>query len=71
MDIIAKRPIIIMKIHSHIYPRRYLLWIHLIKEFCYGVYNQYKLFIYLDLIVKNRKISIEMYFKWWINIKLV
>jgi hypothetical protein len=28
-------------------------------EFCYGVYNQYESFIYLDLIVKNREVSIE------------
>jgi hypothetical protein len=32
-------------------------------EFCYGVYNKYELFICLDLIVKNRKINIKMYFK--------
>jgi hypothetical protein len=35
------------------------------------VYNQRETFIYLDLIVKNRKILIEKYFKWWTNIKLV
>jgi hypothetical protein len=28
-------------------------------------------FIYLDLMVKNRKIPIERYFKWWISTKLV
>jgi hypothetical protein len=41
------------------------------NEFCYGVYNQYESFIYLDLIVKNRKIAIKRYFKWWTSIKLV
>jgi hypothetical protein len=40
-------------------------------EFCYGVYNQRELFICLDLMVKNREIPIKMYFKLWINIKLV
>jgi hypothetical protein len=35
------------------------------------VYNQYVLFIYLDLIVKNREIIIERYFKWWTSTKLV
>jgi hypothetical protein len=35
------------------------------------MYNQYVLFIYVDLMIKNRKISIEKYFNWWINIKLV
>jgi hypothetical protein len=34
---------------------------HLCFEFCYGVYNQS--FICLDLMVKNRKIPIERYFK--------
>jgi hypothetical protein len=29
------------------------------KEFCYGVTNQYESFIYLNLIVKNREVSIE------------
>jgi hypothetical protein len=32
-------------------------------EFCYGVYNQYELFIYLDLMVKNMEVPIERYFK--------
>jgi hypothetical protein len=41
------------------------------QEFCYSVYNQYVLFIYLDLIVKNREIIIERYFKWWTSTKLV
>jgi hypothetical protein len=36
----------------------------LFYEFCYGVYNQYKAFIYLDLMVKRRDVSIERYFKW-------
>jgi hypothetical protein len=40
-------------------------------EFCYSVYNQRELFICLDLIVKNREISIEMYFKWWAGTKLM
>jgi hypothetical protein len=35
------------------------------------VYNQYESFICLDLMVKNRKISIKRYFKWWISTKLV
>jgi hypothetical protein len=35
------------------------------------VYNQYELFICLDVMVKNIKVSIKWYFKWWINIKLV
>jgi hypothetical protein len=29
------------------------------------------LFIYLDLMIRNRKITIERYFKWWISTKLV
>jgi hypothetical protein len=41
------------------------------KEFYYSVTNQLKLFIYSVLIVKNREIPIEMYFKWWTSIKLV
>jgi hypothetical protein len=28
------------------------------------VFNQYDSFICLDLMVKNREISLEMYFKW-------
>jgi hypothetical protein len=28
-------------------------------------------FIYLDLMIKNRKVPIEMYFKWWTSTKLV
>jgi hypothetical protein len=35
------------------------------------VYNQYESFIYINLTVKNRKISIVRYFKWWTSIKLV
>jgi hypothetical protein len=35
------------------------------------MYNQYESFIYLDLIVKNREVSIERYFNWWISNKLV
>jgi hypothetical protein len=42
-----------------------------LKEFCYGVYNQYESFICLDLMVKNREVSIERYFKWWTSTKLV
>jgi hypothetical protein len=33
------------------------------NKFSYGVYNQHESFIYLNLIVKNRKVSIERYFK--------
>jgi hypothetical protein len=33
-------------------------------EFCYGMYNQCESFICLDLIVKNREVPIERYFKW-------
>jgi hypothetical protein len=40
-------------------------------EFCYGVYNQCESFICLDLMVKNREVPIEMYFKWWTSTKLV
>jgi hypothetical protein len=36
-----------------------------------GVYSQCKSLIYLDLIVKNKEVPIERYFKWWISIKLV
>jgi hypothetical protein len=36
----------------------------IIEEFSYGVYNQCELFICLDLMVKNRDIFIERYFKW-------
>jgi hypothetical protein len=28
-------------------------------------------FICLDLMIKNRKVSIERYFKWWTSTKLV
>jgi hypothetical protein len=42
-----------------------------LKEFCYGVYNQYESFICLDLMVKNMEVSIERYFKWWTGTKLV
>jgi hypothetical protein len=44
---------------------------HFIFEFCYDVSNQYESFICLDLMVKNREIPIERYFKWWSSIKLV
>jgi hypothetical protein len=37
--------------------------IHIRLEFCYDVYNQYKSFIYLYLMVKNKKIYIKGYFK--------
>jgi hypothetical protein len=40
-------------------------------EFCYSVYIQYESFIYLNLMVKNREVSIKRYFKRWTNIKLV
>jgi hypothetical protein len=40
-------------------------------KFYYGVYNQYESFICLDLMVKNREILIEMYYKWWTSTKLV
>jgi hypothetical protein len=40
-------------------------------EFCYSVYNQLELFIYLDLMVKSREIFIVMHFKWRGSIKLV
>jgi hypothetical protein len=33
------------------------------EEFCYGVYNQYESFICLDLMIKNRDVPIERYFK--------
>jgi hypothetical protein len=36
-----------------------LYFFRIIKEFCYGVYNQCELFIWLDLMVKNREIPIE------------
>jgi hypothetical protein len=39
----------------------------LFKEFCYGVYNQCELFICLNLMVKNKEIHIESYFKLWIG----
>jgi hypothetical protein len=29
----------------------------------YSMYNQYELFIYLDLIIKNREVPIKRYFK--------
>jgi hypothetical protein len=35
----------------------------ILSKFCYSVYNQHESFIYLDLMVKNRKIHIERYFK--------
>jgi hypothetical protein len=41
------------------------------KEFCYGVYNQCDSFICLDLMIKNMKVPIERYFKWWTSTKLV
>jgi hypothetical protein len=34
-----------------------------IYKFWYDVYNQYESFIYLDIMIKSRKIPIEMYFK--------
>jgi hypothetical protein len=37
--------------------------VDIVYNFCYGVYNQCELFIYLDLIVKNREVPIERYFK--------
>jgi hypothetical protein len=43
----------------------------LFYEFFDDVYNQYKSFIWLDLMVKNREVTIERYFKWWTSIKLV
>jgi hypothetical protein len=54
-----------------------MMFIHLfgedrtLFEFCYGVYNQCESFIYLDLMVKNREVHIERYFKWWTSTKLV
>jgi hypothetical protein len=33
-------------------------------EFCYSMYYQREIFIYLDVMVKNIKIYIHMYFKW-------
>jgi hypothetical protein len=36
---------------------------NILDEFCYGVYNQCESFICLDLIVKNREVPIERYFK--------
>jgi hypothetical protein len=33
------------------------------NEFCHAVYNQYESFIYLDIMVKNREVPIEIYFK--------
>jgi hypothetical protein len=42
-----------------------------IKEFCYNVYNQYESLICLDLMIKNMKIPIKMYFNWWTGTKLV
>jgi hypothetical protein len=48
-----------------------LEWIYYYKEFYYRVYNRCKLFICLDLIVKNSEITIERYFKWWTSTKLV
>jgi hypothetical protein len=35
----------------------------LYNEFCYGVINQCESFIYLNLMIKNREIYIERYFK--------
>jgi hypothetical protein len=40
-------------------------------EFCYVVYNQCESFICLNLMVKNREVPIERYFKWSTNTKLV
>jgi hypothetical protein len=33
------------------------------KKFCYGVYNQRELFICPNLMVKNREVPIDRYFK--------
>jgi hypothetical protein len=44
---------------------------HIFKEFCYGVSNQYELFICVDLMVKNREVALKSYFKWWTSTKLV
>jgi hypothetical protein len=33
------------------------------REFCYSVYNQYETFIYLDIMVKNKDLPTERYFK--------
>jgi hypothetical protein len=41
------------------------------EKFYCSVYIQPESFIYLNLMVKNRKISIERYFKWWTSTKLV
>jgi hypothetical protein len=35
------------------------------------VFNQYESFIYLDLMIKNREVFIERYFKLCVSIKLV
>jgi hypothetical protein len=35
------------------------------------VYNQREPFICLNLMVKNRELPIERYFKWWTDTKLV
>jgi hypothetical protein len=43
--------------------RHLIIQLYLINEFCYGVYNQYESFICLGLMVKNREVTIEMYFK--------
>jgi hypothetical protein len=35
----------------------------LIYKFCYGVTNQCETFIYLNIMIKNREVYTEMYFK--------
>jgi hypothetical protein len=44
---------------------------HFKEEFCFSIINQRESFICSDLMIKNREVSIERYFKWWISIKLV
>jgi hypothetical protein len=63
---IINKLIILVLIHTNL-----ILVHHLKYEFCYGVYNYCKSFICLDLMVKNREVSIERYFKWWTSTKLV
>jgi hypothetical protein len=38
---------------------------------CYSICNQLKLFFLLDLMIRNRKVSIEIQFKLRTSIKLV
>jgi hypothetical protein len=44
-------------------PQKHRSRTHIYLEFCYGVYNQHESFIYLDLMIKNREVPIERYFK--------